>query len=85
MTKTINILGDTQKEQWLSAINILSFAIVGNIDHAIEMRLQEEPSCIYFDALGDEDDEVFESLERAKRMCGEFADEMRRLVDGVFE
>ena len=85
MAETINILGDTAKQQWLSAINIYHLAIQSNIEFAMNARAEEEPSCVYFDALGGDDDEIQEALEKAHKLVGDFTDEMRRLVEGVFD
>jgi len=85
-TITINILGETAREQWLSAINIMSYAVESNID-AGWMRASE---CIDWDALECEGEfhcgeEAEDSFITAKKLLHEFADEMRRLVEGVFE
>lgn len=85
MGKTINILGDTPKQQWLSAINIMHFAIQSNIEFAINARAEEEPSNIYFDTIGGDDDEVQEALEKAHKLVDDFAAEMKHLVEGVFD
>lgn len=84
MAVTVNILGDTPKQQWLNAINIMHLAIESNIEFAMNARAEEEPSNVYFDALGGDDDEVHEALEKALKIKNDFADEMKRLVEGVF-
>lgn len=73
MQKTINILGDTPKQQWLNAIMIFEECICGN------MR-------IVHDFLEDEaDNRELECCEIAMRNTKAFADEMRRLVEGAFD
>lgn len=72
MSKTVNILGDTPKQQWLNAIMIYEECIYGN------MR-------IVYDFLEDEaDNDILECGDIAMRNTRNFADEMRRLVEGVF-
>ena len=73
MGETINILGDTPKQQWLSVINIYHLAIQANIDSAINAAEDE------FDR------NELEALIKARDMIGDFADEMRRLVEGVLD
>ena len=79
MSKTINILGDTPKQQWLNAIMIFEECIKGNIVDSID----------YFEANEDYEDCIeeknAEQLKIAKKVAGDFADEMRRLVEGVFD
>lgn len=73
MSKTVNILGDTPKQQWLNAIMIFEECIGGN------MRIVR-------DFLEDEaDNEHLECCNTAMRNTKVFADEMRRLVEGVFD
>ena len=72
MAVTVNILGDTPKEQWLNAIMIFEECIYGN------MRIVN-------DFLEDEaDNDILECCDIAMRNTRNFADEMRRLVEGVF-
>jgi len=67
--KTVNILGDTAKEQWLNAIGICDMAIEANINDAMMMAHMGE--------------DVTEPLEAALRVLGDYTSEMRRLVEGV--
>ena len=75
----INILGETPKQQWLNAIGIFELAIGSNLRESVE----------YFEMNGGHDDEIeernAEQLATAGRILGDFADEMRRLVEGVFD
>ena len=68
-------MGDTPKEQWLNAINMCSLAIEINIDNA-RSHLMEEYN---------EDNGGVEACDAAKRVLHDFTDEMRRLVEGVFD
>ena len=77
MSKSINILGDTPKEMWLSAIMIFEMAITSNVRY-----VQDEIDHGAEDPLGAESHEC---LDRALKQTRDFADEMRRLVEGVFE
>ena len=70
MAKTFNILGDTQREQWTSAVNIMSFAVEGNI-----MYVRDELR----------DKELVEMLDKAVSLLGLFREEMLHLVEGVFD
>lgn len=74
----INILGETPKQQWLSAIKIFELAIGSNMDASIA----------YFESNGGYEDSIeernAEQLKTANRILGDFAGEMRRLVEGVF-
>ena len=72
MSKTINILGDTKKEQWLNAIMIFEMSIHGNMS-IVHGFLEDEA-----------DNEYLECCEIAMRNTKNFADEMRRLVEGIF-
>ena len=76
MPKTVNILGDTPKQQWLGAINLMEFAITSNVSMA-HGKLYEiaDGKC----------DEVLACLDNAKKQIKLFADEMRMLVEGVFD
>ena len=73
MANTVNILGDTAKQQWLSAINIYHLAIQSNIEFAINAAENER------------DDGELRALDKAHELVGDFTDEMRRLVEGVFD
>lgn len=74
--RTINILGDTQKERWLNAIGIYETAIVANV--------QDARNDITQFVVDDESDWDFTSLDAARRITVDFADEMRRFVEGVY-
>lgn len=74
MSKTVNILGDTPKQQWLNAIMIFNITIESNIIEA--QRLMNH----YNDAEG-----ANECLDTAIRILGEYRAEMVRLVEGVFD
>jgi len=75
MSKTVNILGSTQKEQWLTAISIYDLSVGANIEEAMQ-HLAEG---------WEEDEQMRESLETARRVLADYTNEMRRLVEGVFE
>lgn len=85
MSKSVNILGDTPKKQWLNAINIMELCIGSNVRNVLDSM----------DGLCDrvprrDNDECEEcgrcrSLEVAVEQTKVFADEMRRLVNGAFE
>ena len=74
MAETINILGDSPKEMWMSAINIFDLAIGANVETALG-KLDE----------GWEAEEMREPLETALRVLNDYTAEMKRLVEGVFE
>ena len=74
MTKTVNILGDTPKQQWLNAISIFDLAIGANIETALE-KLDE----------GWEAEEMRDPLETALMVLNNYTEEMMRLVEGVFD
>ena len=69
-TKTVNLLGETQKEQWQTAIRCWHYAIVCRIDSA----------CCEID-----DEDIVKRLDEAIEYTGTFRDEMLRLVEGVFD
>ena len=77
MGKTVNILGDTPKQQWLNAITIFETCIYENV-RAVRHDLD------WYDRDFDDDSGV-ERLDIAMRETRNFADEMRRLVEGVFD
>ena len=79
MSKTVNILGDTPKQQWLNAIMIFEECIKGNIVDSIDYFEANEG---YEDCI---EEKNAEQLKIAKKVTGDFADEMRRLVEGVFD
>lgn len=70
---TINILGDTPKQQWLNAIGICNMAIESNLVTAENAVTS-----------GDEDMAI-ETIETAKRVLADYTAEMRRLVNAVFK
>lgn len=74
MSKTVNILGETPKEQWLNAISIFDLAIGANIETALE-KLDE----------GWEAEEMRDPLETALMVLNDYTAEMQRLVEGVFD
>ena len=79
MSKTVNIMGDTPKQQWLNAIQVFETCIYENTrmvhDHILDWNEDEH--------IDDYNTRV-ECLETAMRNTKNFADEMRRLVEGVF-
>ena len=77
MGKTINILGDTPKQQWLNAIMIFEECIYGNVRIVHDVLAADMSD---FDWDGE-----LENLDIAMRNTRNFADEMRRLVEGVFD
>jgi hypothetical protein len=80
MGKTVNILGDTAKEQWLNAINIYETCIYENVR---SVRETLDGLCNW-DIEGVCDECGYcNSLDIAMRNTRNFADEMRRLVEGV--
>lgn len=74
MVNTVNILGDTAKKQWLNAIDIYSLAIGANVETALN-KLDE----------GWDAEEMREPLEAALRVLDSYTQEMKRLVEGVFD
>ena len=84
MANTVNILGDTPKQQWLNAIGIMEFALESNIDNARWYCSNAKTE--FCDELCDpEDNEGVESGCAAKRVLKVGADEMRRLVEAVLD
>lgn len=79
MANTVNILGDTPKQQWLNAIMIFETCIYENT------RMARDGVRDGFGYELDEGEQVFEWLDIAMRNTKNFADEMRRLVEGVFD
>ena len=75
MSKTVNILGDTPKQQWLNAITIFETCIYENA-----RSVREDLN--YFDRDFD-DGSCEERLDVVMRTVKNFACEMRRLVDGI--
>ena len=72
---TVNIMGDTPKEQWLNAIMIYEECIYENIRL---VRDDIEADWCNSQAPGD-----VERLDIAMRTTKNFAAEMRRLVEGA--
>ena len=70
---TVNILGDTPKQQWLNAIMLYNVTIESNIIEAERLIRADGGK-----------DEAVECLETAIRVLGEYRAEMSRLVKGVF-
>lgn len=79
MSKTVDILGETPKEQWLNAIGIYELVVGSNLSDSIA----------YFESNGGFEgaieDRNAEQLRTANKVLKDFADEMRRLVEGVFD
>jgi len=71
---TVNILGNTPKEQWLRAIDIFDLAVGSNIETALN-KLDE----------GWEAEEMRDPLDTALRVLNDYTHEMKRLVNAVFE
>ena len=85
---TINILGDTPKQQWLNAITIFETCIIGNARNVRDGLCDMcSPSFSEGVHLGDGVDEcdAKHSLDVVIEQTKVFADEMRRLVEGVFD
>ena len=74
---TVNILGETQKEQWLNAIMIFEECIAGN------GRIVFDEMCGMCERDCDEC-RAKPSASIVVEQTKVFADEMRRLVEGVF-
>jgi len=90
MNKTVNILGDTPKEQWLNAINIYELCICENARNVAENLPDvcniDEERCWRSGCDPDwEECRMCESLDIVRRQGKAFADEMRRLVEEVME
>lgn len=77
MSKTINILGDTPKQQWLNAVAVYDMSLRANVKSVLG-DINE------FD-VGDLADSHAEKLEAALRVLDSYTQEMRRLVEGVFD
>ena len=82
MARTVNILGDTPRQQWKAAVNIYEVCIESNVRDVYERMdgLCDKRGTDECDWCG-----RCHSLEVALRETANFADEMRRLVEGVFE
>ena len=92
MAKTINILGDTPKQQWLNAIGIYELCIRENARNVRDelMIHCEFGSGAYECGIDEPYGECVEcskchSLDVVMEQGKNFADEMRRLVEGVFD
>lgn len=83
LTMSVNILGDTPKQQWLNAITIFETAITSNVDD-VNFRLCNE---CQFPCEPEDRDEChnFHGLDVASKTTKDFANEMRRLIEGMFE
>ena len=68
-TIEFNPLGETRKEQWLTAIRLYRMAIESNVDN-IDMR-------------NEDDDEMRKSCDSIRRVLNDFVGEMERLVEVV--
>ena len=83
----INILGDTPKQQWLNAIMIFEECIAGNARN-VRDGLCDMCSADYSEeahlGCGLDVCEAKHSAEIVVEQTKVFADEMRRLVEGVF-
>lgn len=85
--KTVNILGDTAKEQWKNAINIYRLAIDSNLSQLRNMAEDEgyDDDEEYFD---DDDvfagDEYLNILDRLEYITNNVIYEMTRLVDALY-
>lgn len=75
----VNILGETAKERLLNTIDLYTLVVESNIHDSIA----------YFECNGGYEDRVEEfdcvQLKTAVKVLHDFADEMKRLVDSVFE
>ena len=84
----INILGDTPKQQWLNAIMIFEECIAGNARN-VRDELCDMCSAGYSEeahlGYGLDVCEAKHSAEIVVEQTKVFADEMRRLVEGVFD
>ena len=74
MSKTINILGDTPKQQWKTAIMLYNVTIESNIVEAQRLIRCHKSR-----------EDAIECLDTAVRVLGEYRAEMNRLVEGVFD
>ena len=90
MSETVKIMGDTPKEQWMSTIGIFEMCICENA-REVRRSLQDgcdidEEKCGIADSYGDcVVCNKCHSLNIVVEQGHVFADEMRRLVEGVFE
>lgn len=89
MSKTINILGDTPKQQWLNAIGIYELCIVSNARN-VKGFLHDECNSEYECAdcnreNWDGECPCLRSVNVVIEQGKAFADEMRRLVNGMMD
>lgn len=89
--KTVNILGDTAKEQWKNAINIYRLAIDSNLSQLKNMAEDEgyDDDEEYFDdddvfAGDDKGAEYLDILNRLEYITNNVIYEMTRLVDALY-
>lgn len=78
MSKSVNILGDTPKQQWMNAVSIFEMCLDGNA------RIVRDGMCEMCEGDCDECEQVH-SINVVIEQTKVFADEMRRLVEGVLE
>lgn len=76
MSKTVNILGSTHKEQWLSAVQIFETCIISNLDAAITDITE-------FEYAHECNIASKENIDVARRETHNFANEMRRLIQAA--
>lgn len=79
MSKTINILGDTPKEQWLSATHIYEVCIISNLDNALS-KLEEIEMNTDINIS-----ECRESIRIARRESLNFINDMRQVIQGALD
>ena len=87
MAKTVNILGDTPKEQWLNAIMIFEECICGNariVREGLDEQCNGDLDCCDCNEKNwDGDCPYSRSADVVIEQTKVFADEMRRLVEGA--
>lgn len=77
MSKTINILGDTPKEQWLSATRIYEVCIISNLDAALS-KIEEVEMNTDTDMS-----ECRDNINTARRESLNFINDMRQVIEGA--
>lgn len=89
MSKTVNILGETPKEQWLNAIMIFEMCLDGNariVRDGLREMCNGDIECDECNAANwDGECQYIHSANVVVEQTKVFADEMRRLVEGVFD
>lgn len=89
MSKTVNILGETAKEQWLNAINIYELCIVENarnVEGFLHDECNSEYECAECNRINwDGECPYIHSIEVVIEQGKAFAGEMRRLVNGMMD